>query len=394
MYIIYMTCNRDTGGCMKMQFKKIVAAGTLSALMMGASVGFAALSNFPSPFVTSSGVQSFVVVGAAAAPSDVVGAVDLAARLGGSVTTDVSVAGAVGGYSVSGEGKTLDTTTTHVFLNDNMGKTGLRTTLTKDDLPTILAKGSFADSDGTHKYDQYVDMTPGTTLPANVRAEFDKPGSSSSADPAYNFGRFTTSPSTTEYLYRVRVVFDVAVSGNASVSKSLKLFGNDYTISGDTSATFTGGTSDKVVLFGGADIQTMTGGQSITTTVSGTTYEVKLLGVTSTGSAVVQVGGTSETITKGSTSSNFGDLKIYVKDTASLSTTDQTQNVATLLIGADKITLQDSSKVKKGNNDDNVDGTFVDIGLSADKLSTITIYFAARSSTDDFIVAGPNAYMN
>ena len=79
-----------------MQFKKIVAAGTLSALMMGASVGFAALSNFPSPFVTSSGVQSFVVVGAAAAPSDVVGAVDLAARLGGSVTTDVSVAGAVG----------------------------------------------------------------------------------------------------------------------------------------------------------------------------------------------------------------------------------------------------------------------------------------------------------
>src|SRR3989344_6541247 len=379
---------------MRMQFKKIAAAGTLSALMMGASVGFAALSNFPSPFVTSSGVQSFVVVGAAAAPSDVVGAVDLAARLGGSVTTDVSVAGAVGGYTVSGEGKALDTATTRVFLNDDLGKSGLRTTLTKDDLPTLLAKGSFADADGTHKYDQYIDMTPGTASGETTRLDFDKPGSSSSADPSYNFGRFTTSPSTTEYLYRVRVVFDVAVSGNASVSKSLKLFGNDYTISGDTSATFTGGTSDKVVLFGGADIQTMTGGQSITTTVSGTTYEVKLLGVTSTGSAVVQVGGTSETITKGSTSSNFGDLKIYVKDTASLSTTDQTQNVATLLIGADRLTLQDSAKVKKGNNDDNVDGTWVVLTRSGVKLSTITVYFAARSSTEDFVASGSSAYMN
>ncbi|MFA4820443.1 MAG: hypothetical protein WC613_05825, partial [Candidatus Aenigmatarchaeota archaeon] len=142
---------------MTMQFKKLVAAGTLAAIMVGSSVGFAALSNFPSPFVTSSGVQSFIVVGATAAPDDVVGAVDLAARLGGSVTTDVAVPGASAGFSVSGEGKVLDTATTRIFLNDNLGKSGLRTTLTKDDMPVLLAKGSFADSDGTHKFDQFID---------------------------------------------------------------------------------------------------------------------------------------------------------------------------------------------------------------------------------------------
>ena len=78
-----------------MQFKKLVAAGTLAALMVGSSAAFAALSEFPRPFVTSDGVQSFVVVGAAAAPSDVVGAVDVAARLGGEVTTNVPVPGSV-----------------------------------------------------------------------------------------------------------------------------------------------------------------------------------------------------------------------------------------------------------------------------------------------------------
>lgn len=378
-----------------MQFKKLVAAGTLSALMLGATVGFAALKDYPAPFVTSSGVQSFVVVGATAAPGDVVGAIDLAARLGGSVTSDVAVPGAVGSFSVSGEGKALDTTTTHVFMNEDLGKTGLRTTLTRDDLPTILAKGSFADADGTHKYDLYIDMTPGTTNPTKADVKYGKPGSSSSADPTYvigeqSTGRLSTSPSNSEYLYRTRVVFDVPI-GNNSISKSLKLFGNDYTVSADSSI---GVSTDKIVLFGGADVQTLSGGQSITTTVGGQSYDVKLVGVTSSNSAVLQVGGNTETVAKGSTSTAFGDLKIYVKDAAQLSGNDQTQNIATLLIGADRVTLQDSSKVKKGNNDDNVDGTYVELGRSGVKISTITIYFAAKSSTSDYIAAGADTYLN
>src|SRR3989338_1012754 len=377
-----------------MQFKKLVAAGTLAAIMVGSSVGFAALNTFPAPFVTSSGVQSFVVVGQAAMPDDVVGAVDLAARLGGSVTTDVAVPGASAGFSISGEGKVLDTTTTHVFLQDNLGKSGLRTTLTKDDMPVLLARGSFADSDGTHKFDQFIDVTPGSTNAANVRLDFDKPGSSSSADPTYNFGRFATSPSVTEYMYKVRVVFDVAVNGTNARSKSLRIFGNDYTVSADTTAQFTGTGSEKLVLFGGANIEVLKGGETVTTTVGGSTYTVTLLGVESDGDAVVQVGSTTETIAKSATSSNFGDLKIYIKDSASLSTTDQSQNVATLLIGADKVTLQNGAKVKLGNNDDTVDGTLVNLTASSGKLSQVTIYFAGTSSTNDFISEGSSTYLN
>lgn len=378
----------------KMQLKKALAAGALGALMAGSTLAFAAsLSDFPAPFVQAGASNFLVVVGASAQVSDVVGAVDIAARLGGGYTP-VTCAGTTAGASVSGEGKALDTATTHVFLGENLGKTGLRTTLTKDDLPTLLAKGTMTDADGTHKYDQFIDMSPGATNPNNVRIQFDKPGSSSSVDPAYNFGRFTTSPSNTEYMYKTRVVFDVAVNGTNAVGKSITIFGNDYTVSSDTSATFTGAAGNKLVLFGGANTQTLKGGQTTTVTVGGIAYTVTLLGVQSNGDAVVQVGTTTETIAKSGTSTNFGDLKVFVKESASLSTTDQTQNIATLLIGADKIILQHQSKIKKGTNEDTVDGTYVELTGSSQKLSQIAIYWGGTSSTNDFITAGDATYLN
>jgi hypothetical protein len=382
---------------MKMQLRKlgkIVGAGSLAMLMGASSFAFATLDSYPAPFVSGGTVQSLIVVGNLAAPSDVVGAIDIAARLGGESYTSVSSGGVAVSGSVVGEGKALDTTTTHVFLQDNLGKTGLRTTLTKDDLPTLLAKGTFADSDGTHKYDQFIDMTPGTTNANNVRLDFDKPGSSSSADPAYNFGRFTTSPSTNEYLYRTRVVFDVAVNGTNSIGKSLNLFGVDYTITSDTTSAFAGNTADKVVLFGSANVNTLNGGDEVTVNIGGVDYTIKLLGVTSANAAAIQVGSTTETVARLGTSTNFGDLKIYVKDAAQLSTTDQTQNYATLLIGADRITLQHGAKVKKGTNDDPVDGTYVELTTSSGKLNQISIKFGAKSSTNDFIAAGDATYTN
>ncbi|MBI2578647.1 MAG: S-layer protein [Candidatus Aenigmarchaeota archaeon] len=375
-----------------MQLKKI-AAGSLGLLMVGSSLAFAALQDLPAPFVGSSGVQSLIVVGSAAAPSDVVGAIDIAARWGGEVTTEVSVPGAAGVPTVSGEGKALWTDTTKVFLQDNLGKTGLRTTLTKDDLPTILARSSFDDADGTHKYNQFIDLTPVGTA-ANYRMDYDKPGSSSSADPTYNFGRFTTSPSDTEYLYRTRIVFDVGVNGSKAVGKIMNIFGGKYTIDSTTTANFAGTTSDKVVLLGSSDTKTLSGGQTITTTISGKEYTIKLLGVTSTPAASIQVGDTTETVTKQATSTKFGDLKIYVDDAAQLSTTDQTQNFATLLIGADRITLQHGAKVKKGTSDDPVDGTYVNLTVSSSLLSQITVWAGGSSSTADYIALGGETYMS
>ncbi|MFA4819861.1 MAG: S8 family serine peptidase, partial [Candidatus Aenigmatarchaeota archaeon] len=211
------------------------------------------------------------------------------------------------------ETASISTSNTKIYLQDNLGKSGLRTTLTKDNMLTLLAEGSFADSDGTHKFYQFIDVTPVGTA-ANYRVDFDKPGSSSNVDPAYNFGRFTTSPTASEYMYRARIVFDVAVNGTNSVGKKITLFGKQYTITNETSNILTGSTSDKIVLYNDAD--------------------------------------------------------------------------------AEKITFQNSAKVKKGSNDDTVDGTFVSLSASSRKLSQVIIYFAGTSSTNDYITAGGATYLN
>ena len=65
-----------------MQLKKILAAGAMGAMMALSTVGFATtLADFPAPFVEDGKPNTMIVVGATAATSDVVGAIDLGAGL-------------------------------------------------------------------------------------------------------------------------------------------------------------------------------------------------------------------------------------------------------------------------------------------------------------------------
>lgn len=383
-----------------MQLKKIVAAGAMGLLMAGSSLAFAAnLGDYPAPFVTSAGVQSLVVVGASASPQDVVGAVDLAARLGGSVTQDVKVSGTSAGVSVSGEGRELSTSSTKIYLDDKLGKTGLRTTLTKDDLPTLLKSSSIQDTNSstTSNFQQFIYLTPGSTpsTAGSYQLQFDKPGSSSSANPSYNFGRFPTSPSLVDYMYKTTITFDKAVASGAAVNgDKLTLFGKEYTVHSDT--TFAGGagsSSNKLVLSGGADSKVLASGESVDFTFGGKTYNVKLVGVSSSTAAVIEVNGDRQSLTKG-LSKTVGSLDVYLSDAYYLSSTDQTQNSGKVLLGSQKIVLQHGSKVKVGQNEDSVDGTHVNLTVdSANKLSAFYVAIGGRSSTDDFVQVG-SKYMD
>ncbi|OYT56983.1 MAG: hypothetical protein B6U68_02465, partial [Candidatus Aenigmarchaeota archaeon ex4484_14] len=65
-----------------MQLKKILAAGAMGAMMALSTIGFATtLADFPAPFIQDGEANTKIVVGASAATSDVVGAIDLAAGL-------------------------------------------------------------------------------------------------------------------------------------------------------------------------------------------------------------------------------------------------------------------------------------------------------------------------
>jgi len=151
-----------------------VLAGSLAALTAGATL---ALGIFAAPItslgdyvkVSGNALNSPVIVigdgtssSASGFAQDVVGAADIAAAVAGYATAPVST-GAVG-MSVSG-GAELGTTNTKLYLGDVLTKTGARTTLTKAELPTLLASGSLTDSAGTtYTYDQYLGMQSGTAI--------------------------------------------------------------------------------------------------------------------------------------------------------------------------------------------------------------------------------------
>jgi len=383
-----------------MQFKKILAAGTLATVMGMSSFAFAALSDFPQPFVTGDGVQSFVVVGAAADPSDVVGGIDLAARLGGSVTTDVVVPGASAGFSISGEGREVATTNTKLYLDDNLGKSGVRSTMTKDDLPTLLKSGTIDDADAgtTHNYQQFIYLTPSCTTTADCNVQFDKPGSSSIVDPAYNFGRFTTSPTDLNYLYRTYVTLDKDVNMSTAKGERVELFGRIYTIHTDTTAdpgnatTHTAITTDKLVLSGGAsESAILNGGETIQVTQKGVTYDVTYVASSDANTGVVKVGSDQNNIDEG-TSKKIGGLDIFMERVFDISSTDPTLDSAKMQFGASKIVLTHGAKVKIGDSEDSVDGTFVNLTISGRKLSALQIATGGHNSNDDFIKTGGGLY--
>jgi hypothetical protein len=390
-----------------MQLKKLVAAGALSALMAGSSIGFAAgLADYPQPFVSSSGSADFlVVVGSqgtdpAGLASDVAAAVDVAASLGSRASKATTVGGTSGGVSVTGEGKELSTSNTKLYLYDTLGKSGIRNTLTEDELPQLLVDGQFIDSDAgvTSNYQQFIYLTPGSVANNVFQIRWDKPGAGGTEDPTYKIGEFSTSPVNTtgskNYLYRLTATFDQGVNGSTAVGESIKLFGKTYTVHSDTSGTMSDATTTKFVLSGGADVVTMKGNEKKEIEISGVKYEVELLGVSATPAASLRVtnlntgASASKLDIAAGASAKISGLDVYVDSATQLSSTDQTTNLAKIQLGSSKVTIQHGTSVKQGDNNEVVKGTTARLTVSNGKLDAIDLYIGASDTKKDFIEVG------
>lgn len=366
-----------------MQFKKILAAGTLAAIMAGSSIAFAAtLADFPSPFVTEDGIQSLVVVGAAAAPSDVVGAIDIATRLGGEVTTEYTCAGTTGGVSVT-DGILLETTNTKIRLGDVLNVA--RDTLTKDNLPSILPSLAVVDKEGTeYKYDQYIQIGGAADI------DYDTSGNDlAEVEPIIDMS-LTTSSSP---LYSLKVIFTKDLKINTTSQrlidgKSIKLFGQEYTFGSGTGEV----TTSKIVLYGGGkEVGLDWDGTPVTQTVTvGTkTVEITLNGITANDQADLTIDGVSQDLTSAGTYiTSTSGVRIYVKSVARYGQGNTGRVV--LKVGADKLVLQNGNYVKVGTNEDNVKGTYVTItpGSVADSINQIQIDVYAPEANADFIKSG------
>lgn len=362
-----------------MNANKIIASALLALMALSPLSAAVSLGDFPAFLAeTTDGTSSLAalfVVGASAAPSDVVAAIDLAARAAAVNYVQQTVAGAPGALSLSG-GVSLDAPDEKIYLGDPINK--VKDILTEKDL-SFLASGAIFDSNGNKlsEYRQYLRI--GSYAPT-----FDQPDPTGGMkDPAY-FIRLGTDPST-NWLIQLWISFNKQVDFTQAVGQSFEIAGREFVVSAETDNT-------QLVLFGTAGETNIQAGETKTIQVGDQTHEVTVVGIIDSRTAVLQVNGITKEVTEGDTV-DFGGVSVYVKDVFYYVVPEETGSV-TVSIGADRYVFQDGQPIKHGpaGNEESIKGTHVSFPAGEDptRLSAIMINFDSWSASPrvDYILAG------
>lgn len=244
---------------MKINFKKI-ATVIGSALMIGSTVGMAAAASFPAPFVQSGNADVAIVVGSSAAIGDVVAA----ANLGSVLASKLAAQTATGGSSSSavatgGDSYKIEKTSTKFHLGNGVLDV-VSGTVTSDNLPTLLADGTYTD-----KNNNDFDYTQKVVLANLTLAQFSdsdyKPDTPTvglriaSGAPVLNYTlSFTDTP-----------------QWNNLASTTMNLIGKSYYVLSTDSPTNT-----TITLLDSATSTVLAEGSSSTITVAGKPYNVSI----------------------------------------------------------------------------------------------------------------------
>lgn len=348
-------------------FKKISAIAG-SGLMIGMTMGVAAAANYPAPFVAGGAADVAIVYGTGSGVSilDAVEAGSIQANLQSFMTGKTSTTG-----SVSGEAAALFTGGTKIYVNDSLNV--VKTVLTKSELPTVLVDGSFSgDVDATTSQKIDIGSNPLVTF---------KKQPTSDDDPLF---ALTTSTTQTNYIYNATLTFSKAVNASHADSEGedLTMFGTTYVIAAATD-------TDTLVLLKSAEkLDLSSDAPSTSVTVSGATYTVELVSASDTAATVkvTDSAGTSE-----SREINEAASKKVNGITIAVTTADETnlKLSASVVAGADKVTLEDGSAVTTGEDNSIIDGTLVDFGTgNPNNLTKITVSVYASESDKDAIKPG------
>jgi hypothetical protein len=360
---------------MRFNFKKVSALAT-SALMAGMTIGMAAAANYPAPFVEGGASDVAIVVGSGAGVS-MLDSVQSARMLDNGLrdqlapTTSTTTSTVVGGGAVS-----LASGSYEVYLGEALGNSNHVTTITDDNLPTVLMDGTFTDDDGTD-----TDYTQIITVGTSTTNKFTFSDSSNDLDDPALLLELSSDSGAANQIYTWKASFDSGIEFNATASEGeeLTIFGKTYTV-----GTATDG--DTLVLLGGSDTATINVGETVTLTVDGETYEVTLTGISdaSVASAGLTINGGSKTFTEGQTKSLAG-VDVYMK---TVFRTGESAGYVEVQLGSNKLTLENNKKVKWGSDDTTIKGTNVTLTGGVNALSAIEIQVAAQDNDEDFVLVG------
>lgn len=362
---------------MKFNFKKISAIGA-SILMAGMSLGVAAAAPYPAPFVVGGTADVAIVYGTGEGvlPLDLLEAGNIQSNLQ-SYMTGTSSATA----STSGETVTLDSSSDRIWLNTSLNS--VKSTLTKSDLPTVLADYTF-EGDVTSKLTSIIKIISGKTTDALVGTEhtgtviFAKQPKSSN-DPIIGISLGTN---VTFGLYNASVTMSaINFSSADSEGEEIVLFGQKFTISADTTVT------DLVLLKEAQTVSLSTDSPTATVTIGGADYIVELISASDT-AATIQI--TNSAGVSASKEINEADSKKVNGVQVAVKTADETnlKLSASVIVGADKITLINGAPITTGDSAEPVDGTLAYIKGTPEAATEIAITVFAPDTSTDAVLSG------
>jgi hypothetical protein len=335
-------------------FKK-VASVLASAVMLSSTIGFAAAANYPSPFVKAGTADVAVVWGENAAMSDLTGAIDMQNDLGALV----KFGGTETEATISGEAAAIFTGGTKLYINDSLNT--VKSVLTKSNLPSVLGDSTFNGNVDSS-------MTQKINIGSNPKVTFKKQPTSTD-DPDYSL---TTSTTQANYIYNATVTFNKAVNFSHADSE-----GNDIELFGTTFTVGAASDFDTLVLLRSAEKLTLdSDNPTVDVSIEGSVYTVELVSTSDTAATVKITDSTGDYESK---EINEAQSKTVQGVTVAVTAADET-NIklsATIIVGSNKLTLEDSSSVTSGEDDTIIDGTLVDFesgSVGACTKLTISVY--------------------
>lgn len=355
---------------MKFNFRKISSV-LGSAAMVGSTFALAAAATYPAPFVSGGSSDVAVVYGSGAASTDYAAATNIGSDLSASLASQsVSVGGEV---SATGENAPLFGGT-KLYLNDSLN--AVKTTLTKNQLPTVLADTDFSG-------DVDVKITQNIQVGGNPIIKIDKMPTTSD-DP--KFGLSVGTNAQTQNIYNLSATFNKALdfTDADTEGEEISLFGQKFTIGSATDTT-------KIVLLKTAVKVNLDSSDnpSQDITVGTSKYTVTLISASDT-SATIRVtdssGASDQKEVNEAASKKINGLTVAVN------TADENnlKYSASIIAGAEKVTLTNASSVTYGEDDKVMDGTYAVITGTINASTGITFSVAAADSDADAILPGSN----
>lgn len=360
---------------MKLNFRKISAIAA-SAVMTISSIGFAAAGAYPYPFVSGGSSDVAIVYGTGAGVSslDIIQAgniqTDLQASMGGTTTTTSG--------SVSGEAYELFTSSTKVYINDSLN--AVRSVLTDTELPTVLEDQSFSGNVDASMTQTITLGTVYSTRDDNLITFKKQPTSDDDPNIALTIGTSRTDP-----LYNASITFNKAVNLTHADSEGedITLFGQKFTIGSATTDT------SLVLLKEAEKVSLDSDNPTADVTVGGATYTIELVSASDT-AATIRV--TDSSGSSDSAEINEAASKKVNGLTVAVNTADETnlKLSATIIAGADKVTLTDSSAITIGEEDTVLDGTHVEFEPNGrtDDITKLVVSVFSADTDEDAIKAG------